>query len=228
MEDSATHGNTGVSAPRSFCGVLVITHSAFSATPVHHKQLKYVQKEFSVTNIGVKTTVQTLVIKSSNRNGFQYVLPLDCTNISGKHLGILLRRCGPEKLVRENPALLLEDMDMLAPHTAVERYLLTDLPECDCCRSSTVFSIGHIRSHILSFRTPSQLAIYKVWPLSRYDDKVEWFFFQNEMAWDVAAFDLNGSIDVNLVSYIHLAKYHEGATVHMSWQAPLHSTRVRS
>jgi hypothetical protein len=110
----------------------------------------------------------------------------------------LLRKCGPDQFVREDPNLILEEVDLLWPNAARERYLLTKLPECECCQGRTDFSIAHLRSHVLKVYTPDELGIYEAWSWSRYDDEDQLFFLQNDTEWDVATIRLLGDIPVTL------------------------------
>jgi hypothetical protein len=174
---------------RVFCGVLADRPAAFAGAQSFVKSLQYARREFSVTNIGVKTYVQILSQSIHGRRAFRYVLPLDCRD-RGKELGIILRKCGPDKFLREDQCTILDSLAFCTPNAARERYLLTKLPDTDPAtalpRLEEGFSISQTRSNVLRIQLSPHIEIYDAWPWGRYDDEDQLFFVHQETTWDSA------------------------------------------
>jgi hypothetical protein len=186
---SATR-NMGNPRARIFCGVLAESPLAFSGSKSFAKLPGHDWRDFSISNIGIKTQVQILSEPVPGKRAYRYVLPLDCSWDPKVSIGVRLRKCGPDQFIREDPWTFVEYTEPLWPNAPRVRYLLTELPEVylgpDSQLSDTSLFIAQTRSHALQIQRPIEMETYDAWPWGRCDDEDQVFFVTGDSAWDSA------------------------------------------
>lgn len=101
-------GIRGLPRDRVYSGVMAESPLAFSESSYNAIRFSSPRWDFVVTNIGIKTRTQLASEEIQGKQGFRYILPLDCCGSSGRPLGVRLRKCGPDQFVRDDPFDLLE------------------------------------------------------------------------------------------------------------------------
>jgi hypothetical protein len=189
--------NESMSGTRLFCGVLAETPFAFAGCTSVTKESNFGLHEFSITNIGVRTRVPILSDQIPGRQGYRYILPLNCYRAHQQILGIILRKCGPDQFIREDPSSVVESTQLLYPRSIKERYLLTEFPEMNMYSDSLLLDrsmfIARTRSHALQVKLPPNIDIHNAWPEARFDDEDQLFFLPSGSSgrWDSCALKLN-------------------------------------
>lgn len=183
----------GDESTRTYCGVLADSPSAFSGCSQFIKRAT-TQREFVVSNCGIKTQVQILWYPIPKSDGSRYVLPLDCSPRRGVYLGVRLRKCGPDQFVRESPWDLLEYTVPLWPSQPKERFLLAELPTTNAAGEPLLENmrlfIGQTRRHALQVCRDPRFRTHAAWPSARYDDEDGLFFVSDDQLWDSGAMQL--------------------------------------
>ncbi|KAF1847823.1 HET-domain-containing protein [Cucurbitaria berberidis CBS 394.84] len=164
---------------RILCGVLAESPAEFSDCHDyinHEGELR----EFSTSNVGIKTRVPMLMSQIGSNLGVSYVLPINCSR-NGMALGIRLRHVQRGRYLRENPSILYSYKPhsmLMAP--AGERYLLTQMPKESQYRDSRFASMSimlpQMRSSLLQITKGPSLNISRPWPLDTYDHEDQTFF----------------------------------------------------
>ncbi|KAI0101899.1 HET-domain-containing protein [Nemania sp. FL0031] len=176
---------------RLYCGVLAASPNAFAECTTLSRLPHRIHRDFSVSNNGIRTQIHVLSYPIPGKRGaYAYVLPLDCVEDAeaDTSLGILLRKCGPDIFVREDPYTLFRHKQSLEPNTPRARYLLTELPGPDLQKdlygiySSRMFAT--MRQHVLQIRLPPEVELWSVWPWSRYDEEDNLFLVSGEPRYD--------------------------------------------
>ncbi|KAK2597365.1 hypothetical protein QQS21_006063 [Conoideocrella luteorostrata] len=178
---------------RVFCGLLAESALAFSGSGSYAKRPFGSRREFSVSNCGIKTQLQTYtqMVSQNGGNSWVYILPLDCSWDRGLSLGVRLRKCGPDQFVREDPWNLVEYAGVIPSNPPLQRYLLTDVADMTMdagCQlvGSDVF-LSRTRPYVFKMETASVVEIYEVWPRSRWDDEDGVFFVSDNSSQDACA-----------------------------------------
>ncbi|KPI36237.1 Vegetative incompatibility protein HET-E-1 [Cyphellophora attinorum] len=189
-------GEQSTGGQSRYSGVLADSPAVFPREQPILRRPRFGRTELSVTSIGLKTPIQLLFGAHGMAKTPSYVLPLDCGDHQGNFYGIYLRMCGPNEFVRENPELLTEYIEKMhvigAP--GKEHFLLTELPDCDCCRAigspSHDFSIGRLRSHALQLSMPDSMWIFGARPEGSFDYRDQLFFVVDNPEMDLAVFSI--------------------------------------
>jgi hypothetical protein len=191
--------NTKGPDDRVFCGILAEAPIDFASCASFVTKPNHGRREFSVSNIGVKTQVQILYEPIPGKHAARYVLPLTCSSTPQQSLGVRLRKCGPDQFIREDPWTLVEYTEQLFPNAPRERYLLTELPETNLHPDSDMcLIIAQTRSHVLQIRLPAEMEIYDAWPWGRFDDEDQLFFVSGDSRWDSGSLRLS----MNLTTHV--------------------------
>lgn len=183
-------------SPKSlYSGLLADSPRAFARDRPIIKRPYHPRVDMAVTSIGIKISIRLVWHHlPPSRQVAKYVLPLDCGDARGNFYGIVRRKCGPSEFLRKSPNLLLENPDEMRDRSSrvIERYLLTKLPDCDCCpdRSPRAFSIGHLRSHALQISMPENIRIAGAWPVGSFDNHDRVFFLINTSNMHMAALEI--------------------------------------
>ncbi|KAH0557020.1 hypothetical protein GP486_005192 [Trichoglossum hirsutum] len=180
---------------RVFCGVLAETPLAFAGCTSIATGSNTWQREFSVSNIGMKTQIQILSAPIPGTRASRYILPLNCCSWAcGRSLGVRLRKCGPDQFIREDPWTLEEYTGYFFPNAPRESYLLTKLPEIETYPDPQTWGmslfIAKTRSHVLQVSLPLEMQVYDAWPWGRFDDEDQLFFVSGNPRWDSGALRL--------------------------------------
>ncbi|KAI8947166.1 heterokaryon incompatibility protein-domain-containing protein [Xylaria longipes] len=183
---------------RTYCGILAVSPDVFAGCTALSKPPHRMYREFSVSNIGIRTKIHVLSYPVPKKRGaYIYVLPLDCVRGSKTFLGIRLRKCGPNIFVREDPWTLFQYKRTLEPNAPRARHILTELPEPDLqkdlyglCSSR---SFARMRPHVLQIQLPPELELLDVWPWSRYDEEDNLFLVSGETRYDTGVVRLRGT-----------------------------------
>ncbi|KAI0481645.1 heterokaryon incompatibility protein-domain-containing protein [Xylaria cf. heliscus] len=185
---------------RVYCGILAASPDVFAGCTTLSKIPHRMYREFSVSNIGIRTKIHVLSYPVPGKRGaYSYVLPLDCVPDSSTSLGIRLRKCGPDIFVREDPWTLFQYRKALEPNVPRARYVLIEMPEPDlqkglyqiCSNQSFV----RMRPHGLQIQLPPKLELFDVWPWSRYDEEDNMFLVSAEGRYDSGAIRLRGTLE---------------------------------
>ncbi|KAI1752424.1 heterokaryon incompatibility protein-domain-containing protein [Xylaria castorea] len=177
---------------RVYCGILAASPDFFAGCTALSKLPHRMYREFSVSNIGIRTKIHILSYPVPHKRGsYVYVLPLDCVPDSKTSLGIRLRKCGADIFVREDPWTLFQHKQALEPSSPRARHILIELPEPDLqedlygmCSSR---SFARMRPHALQIQLPPELKLFDVWPWTRYDEEDNMFLVSAEARYDSGA-----------------------------------------
>lgn len=183
---------------RVYCGILAASPDFFAGCTALSKLPYRMYREFSVSNIGIRTKIHILSYPDPHKRGsYICVLPLDCVPDSNTSLGVRLRKCGADIFVREDPWTLFEYKRALEPNSPRARHVLIELPESDLqnelygmCSSR---SFARMRTHALQIQLPPELELFDVWPWSRYDEEDNMFLVSAETRYDSGAIRLRGT-----------------------------------
>ncbi|KAI0446088.1 heterokaryon incompatibility protein-domain-containing protein [Xylaria telfairii] len=183
---------------RVYCGILAASPDAFANCTKLSKLPHRMYREFSVSNIGIRTKIHVLSYPVPEKRGaYIYVLPLDCMPDSETSLGIKLRKCGPDIFVREDPWTLFQHRKALEPNAPRARHVLTELPEPDLgkdlygmCSSQ---SFARMRPHGLQIQLPHEFELLDAWPWSRYDEEDNLFIVSGDKRYDSGAIRFRGT-----------------------------------
>jgi hypothetical protein len=144
---------------RVYSGLMAESPLAFSESSFNRVRYSSPRWDFLVTNIGIKTRIQLATEEIPEKQGYRYILPLDCCGSSGKPLGVRLRICGRDQFVRDDPH---------------EKYLLTRLPGRQTSSEPNAridlasdFSIAETRSHVLQLKRSRSMKFVDAWPSGR-------------------------------------------------------------
>jgi hypothetical protein len=147
-------------------------------------------RDFAITSVGIRTRLRNLWAA-----GYGYVLPLSCySSITGKSLGLRLRKVGREQYLREGPYDLLEyATGAFEEKRPVERYLLTVLPSIpgasdhlnrDARFQSAEKLLPLLRHNPVHVKLPQDVEVLEAWPEDRWDDEDCLFFVSGDPRWD--------------------------------------------
>ena len=178
---------------RTYCGVLADSPSAFWGCSLFSRRVT-TQREFVLSNCGIKTQVQILWDPIPGSSGSRYMLPLDCSTEPEVFFGVRLRKCGPDYFVRENPWGLRRYRVPLWPSQSRERFLLAELPTTNAVGGLLIgdmrLFVGQTRWYALQIYNSSQFHPYSAWPSARYDDEDGLFFVSDDQLSDYGAMQL--------------------------------------
>ncbi|KAI0530392.1 heterokaryon incompatibility protein-domain-containing protein [Xylaria digitata] len=186
---------------RMYCGILAASPDVFTECTTFSKLPYRTNRDFSVSNNGIRTQVHILSYPVPHKRGaYTYVLPLDCVLDSNISLGIRLRKCGSDIFVREDPWTLLQYNRALEPNSPRARYILTELSEPDvqeglyAMYSRRLFA--RMRQHALQIRLPLEFELLDAWPWSRYDEEDNMFLVSGEQRYDSGVVRLGGTLEI--------------------------------
>ncbi|KAH7082093.1 heterokaryon incompatibility protein-domain-containing protein [Paraphoma chrysanthemicola] len=174
---------------RIYCGILATSPSDFNERPCAGrgplKQEDFNAYEFALSNFGLRTRAH-IESHQTDSGGHSYVLPLQY--LTGRHsandmtLGVRLRKCGPDRFVREDPWTLFHG-PRGQPHAFRERYYLTSISKAEqrCLTFTDDLFIEKSRNYALQVQRPPEVDIYDAWPWSRYDDEDQVFFAEQSI-----------------------------------------------
>ena len=168
------------------CGLLAWSPLAFSAMTDFVSNDYSEPHEVSVTNLGLRTssTISRFLLTDGQHH---YALPLNGRSEKAEpedreqSYGVILRKCGPDYFVRENPAkLILGDFRRVIFVRGVV-YLLTDVSQLPQDSSSfhtreMSLILRQVRRYALRVRLPEATIAYDVCPSARWDLQDELFF----------------------------------------------------
>ncbi|KAH8600671.1 heterokaryon incompatibility protein-domain-containing protein [Bisporella sp. PMI_857] len=181
---------------RVFCSLLSDEPAAFATCGSIVTKLSDGRREFSVTNVGVKSKVQLLSEGLPGQHARRSILPLACCTTSHNSLGIRIRKCGPDQFIREDPCTLVEHIQDMFQHAPTEIYLLTELPGTDLTSiystSDITSPIAQTRSHVLHIKLSPQMELYDLWPSARFDDEDQVFFISGDSNRDSVLLKIHG------------------------------------
>ena len=175
---------------RIFCSVLAETPDAFADLGCLERVTHHPLREFSISNIGVRTNVPLWDFRNDNHRQ-QYFLPLDCSPAWHYVTSIVLRSCGPDHFVREDPYTLKEIKPHERGRIPREVYLLTKLPRTTLNLPSggdMSSIIGYTRSGVLQVKVPESITVLEPWPLGRWECEDHIFFVSDDPMWDSCCF----------------------------------------
>jgi hypothetical protein len=184
-----------------FCGFLAESPLSFSQAGSLAKQPFGFRREFSISNCGIKTQIQTWSYAEPKLGKRCYLLPLDCSWDQDQSLGVRIKKCGPDQFLREDPWNLVECKGFLTSNPPLQRYLLTDLSEITMNShrqmiDSSLFS-SHARTHVLQLQGSGSIEIYEVWSRARWDDEDQVFFVSANPSHDSSFITLGVRLNVN-------------------------------
>jgi hypothetical protein len=147
-------------------------------------------RDFAITSVGIRTRLRNLWAA-----GYGYVLPLNCYSaITGRSLGLRIRKVGREQYLREGPYDLLEyATGAFEEKRPVERYLLTAIPSIprvsDRLDRDARFQPAHkllplLRLNPIHIKLPRDVEVTGAWPEDRWDDEDRLFFVSGDPRWD--------------------------------------------
>lgn len=177
---------TALESPPSkkwYCSFLAESPLAFSQSRSFAKQRSGSRREFSVTNCGVRTHIQTLSYIAPLTGQKGHLLPVDCSWDTGVVLGVRMKKCGPDQFVREDPWQLVE-VDPLGflTHTSFQvRFLVADICELAVgsvdamARLIDASSLSLARTSVLQLETSGPIETLEVWPQAVYDSQEQMF-----------------------------------------------------
>lgn len=185
---------------RVYCGILAASPDAFANCTKLSKLPHRMYREFSVSNIGIRTKIQVLSYPVPEKRGaYTYVLPLDCMPDSETFLGIKLRKCGPDIFVREDPWTLFQHRKALEPNAPRARHVLTKLPETDLGRDLHGMCSGQAFARMrplgLQIQLPPEFELLDAWPWSRYDEEDNLFIVSGDTRYDSGAIRFRGTLE---------------------------------
>ncbi len=173
---------TADSKPRKqmYCGFLAESPAAFSQSGAFEKQRTGGLRQFSNSNCGIKTRVQTwsyLVPLTGERC---HLFPVDCSGADGSLLGVRIKKCGHDQFIRENPWDLVEvdSTGFLTSNPISQRFLVTDISEMALESSSRLIdskALSKIRTSILQLEMSGPIESLGVWPSARFDRQEQVF-----------------------------------------------------
>jgi hypothetical protein len=159
---------------RVYSGLMAESPLAFSESSFNRVRYSSPRWDFLVTNIGIKTRIQLATEEIPEKQGYRYILPLDCCGSSGKPLGVRLRICGRDQFVRDDPFEILECESFDISYAPHEKYLLTRLPGRQTSSEPNAridlasdFSIAETRSHVLQLKRSRSMKFVDAWPSGR-------------------------------------------------------------
>ncbi|KAK0663437.1 HET-domain-containing protein [Cercophora samala] len=186
---------------RVYCGVLADSPLYFAGSKSLIKLPRDGDwRDFSLTNSGVKIQCQVLSDPIPGKRAYSYVLPLNCSDIK-RPVGIRLRKCGPDRFVRENPWEFVEYETIFWPNVPRVRYLLPELADVEARVVPEPLTdmrhlIAQCRRHALQIDYPLEMDIYDAWPWSRCDDEDRAFFVTGDGPWDSGSMRFTVKIEV--------------------------------
>jgi len=167
---------------RIFSGVLARSPRDFLTSRDLAKQSEHEQRDISTSNHMVRVQSPLIFWARYRYKGTRYVLPIDCSWDPKIHLGILLRNCGPDQFVRDDPWTFVEYSRRMPNSRPRTRYIFTDLPEpheiSEGCLADMKSFIAKRRSRVLSLEIDMQsgFAPLENWPVTRWDEEdYVWF-----------------------------------------------------
>ena len=159
---------------REYCGVLATDPRDFAAADPLLKKKPFARHELLSLNGAIMAKIQ-LCIETSQKAGYRYLLPLDCSYASKPDvtLCVRLRKCGYSEFVREDPYSIVEfSRPLLSPIITRNRYLLPDTstqewgdtegasPEEVAAADLDV--IGQSRSHAIQLELPLGMWLHMI------------------------------------------------------------------
>ena len=121
-------GNRRAASPMIVYSILARSPNAFESCAHFTKAQNPVRREFSISNIGVKTQARILMSQIPGTPLFRYLLPLGCSLGPQRLLAVSMKKCGPNHFIRDDPWNLAEYTGYVRPYNPIENYLLTELP----------------------------------------------------------------------------------------------------
>ncbi|KAH8795608.1 heterokaryon incompatibility protein-domain-containing protein [Hyaloscypha finlandica] len=140
--------------------------------------------DFSITNRGIRMHTSLLILETINSEGRLCVQDLGCFKDSDGpyHLGVRLRKCGPDMFVRDNP-YSLQTLPSKPWYESLYRtiYILSKLPEIPHLPHSQMLQrendlIISCRTSAVQIRLPPGFTSYGACPVSHFDEKDGLFF----------------------------------------------------
>ncbi|OAQ60556.1 HET protein [Pochonia chlamydosporia 170] len=186
---------------RVYCGFLADSPLAFSQAGSLAKRPFGSRREFAFSNCGIKTQVQTWSYTKPKLGKRSYLLPLDCSWDPDLPLGVLIKKCGPDQFLREDPWNLVECRGLVSPNPPLQRYLLTDLSEMTMDPNKQLLDssrfLSHVRPHVLQLEGSGSIDTYEVWSRARWDDEDFVFFVAANPSHDSSFMTLGVRLQVN-------------------------------
>ncbi|KUJ12551.1 HET-domain-containing protein [Mollisia scopiformis] len=178
-----------------YSGILAKSPSVFLDCVGLEKRLGHDWREVSSLNGGIKTQVQILSEPIPGKRGTRYLFPLDYSREPGQLLAVRLRKCGPDKFIRDDPWTLVEYAEDLWANARKDRCLLFELPQVSRSPQTPYSSmsslISQTRAHVLQIQLPPEIEIHDTWPWDRcFDAQDQLFFGSGDVRWDSGAMRL--------------------------------------
>lgn len=161
--------------------------------------------DFYPTSEGIKTRARLLIQPTGQgQDGNRYIFPVCSQKLD--RFGVVLRKCGPNRFVRQDPQslyLIPPESFYIAPK---EIYLATSLHP-QSALGSRVYGDNTIllgRPTVLQLQLPRGFEVNERWPWSRWDDNDSVFFLGNvhsNRSWSVAGITGTISFKMNQGSY---------------------------
>ena len=152
-----------------YCGILADSPALFkSAGPLLSSTFDQRQKEFSVTNKGLKTG-SIAVYRPLRESSLTYLLTLSCESLGGLELGVQLQMISQNTYVRSNPFGLCFYNDQEVHSVTGDCHVLIGNPTAATTtlgspeRLWTSISIDSLRGRALQIKLPSDLTIQQHW-----------------------------------------------------------------
>lgn len=200
-DDSIPFGAQYKSSKRVYCGFLADSPLLFSQSGSLAKRPFGSRREFSFSNCGIKTQVQTLSYTAPRLNRRSYLLPLDCSWDEDLSLGVRIKKCGPDQFLREDPWNLVECRGFVSSNPPLQRYLLTDLSEMTMDSNQQMidsdFFMSQVRTHVLQLDSSGSIETYEVWSRARWDDEDRVFLVSGNASHDSSFITLGVRVNVN-------------------------------
>ncbi|KAM3508174.1 hypothetical protein MY11210_006836 [Beauveria gryllotalpidicola] len=183
LPDATQSALERVPSKQMYCGFLAESPLAFSQSRSFAKQRTGSRREFSVTNCGIRTQIQTLSYTAPLTGKNCHLLPLDCSWDAGVVLGVRMKKCGPDQFLREDPWELVQvdPLGFLTSTNIYTRFLLTDISEIvmgsvgSTPRLVDASSLSQTRTSVLQLETSGPTEPLEVWPQARYDTQEQMF-----------------------------------------------------
>jgi hypothetical protein len=191
------------------CGLLARTPSDFQQCGNYERYFEGGLREFSSTNLGIRTRVRFVEMKQAN-NTYALCFPVQCTS-DGAPLCIRLRAVSRADYLRRDPWNLYEYDGSSVRHPLHERYLLKDFPSDWKWPASGLASLEttmqRLRSYVIRIRpvragpSPNLLdpavkfdTRISPWPTDLYDHEDAIFFVSRDTKRDYGIVDM----DINI------------------------------
>ena len=165
---------------RIFCGVLADSPSAFLSCRRVIRQPQNTPRQIFISSLGITANLRVHLLTMPGTTRQQYILPLRCVD-SRRRCAILLRKCGPDQFLREDPRRLVSFRTEEVTFTpSVERHLLSQVPASLGFTPGLAFvsnrAVANIRTFGLQVQSVPGLTFWDMWSGGRYDAEDNLFF----------------------------------------------------